>query len=97
MQENPRYPRSRWDTIPKRLGVTIPARTDTFIYDWDELPTDRVYNDAPIDLVVSRLVVEREYHMLNKTGTRRTRIDFVTGSFPSIRRRGTTKLYSCTL
>jgi hypothetical protein len=80
MQENPRYPRSRWDTIPKRLGVTIPARTDTFIYDWDELPTDRVYNDAPIDLVVSRICARRESRILNKIGTGLTRVDSVTGS-----------------
>lgn len=53
MQENPRYPRSRWDTIPERLGITIPAGADTFIYDWDELSANRVYDDAKVDLVVS--------------------------------------------
>jgi hypothetical protein len=46
-------------------------------------------------LVVSRLIVEREYGILNKTGTRRTRIDFVTGVFRSTRHKGTTKSYSC--
>ena len=40
------------------LGVTVSARIDTFIYDWDEFPADRVYNDAAIDLVVSRICVE---------------------------------------
>jgi len=55
MLENPRYPRSWWESIPEVLGVTVPARIDTFIYDRDELSTDRVYNDAAIDLVVSRV------------------------------------------
>ncbi len=60
MQENPRYPRSRWESIPEVLGVAVPARIDTFIYDWDELPADRIYHDAAIDLVVSRVSVEKE-------------------------------------
>lgn len=59
MQGNPRYPRSWWESIPEVLGVAVPARTDTFIYDWDELPADRIYHDAAIDLVVSRISVKQ--------------------------------------
>jgi hypothetical protein len=40
MQKNSRCPRPGWDKTPEKLGITIPARVDTFIYDGDELPTD---------------------------------------------------------
>jgi len=56
MQKNSRYPRSGWDEIPEGLGVAVPARADPIIYDWNELSSDRVYNDAKVDLVVSRTV-----------------------------------------
>ena len=56
MQENSRYPRSGWDEIPEGLGIGVPARADPIIYDWNELSPDRVYNDAEVDLVVSRVL-----------------------------------------
>jgi hypothetical protein len=55
MQKNPRDPRPGWDTIPERLGVGLPARVDTIIYDWDQLPPNRVRNDAKTHLVVSQI------------------------------------------
>ena len=66
MQKNSRYPGSGWDEISEGLGVAVPARADPIIYDWNELSSDRVYNDAKVDLVVSYILRGRRCRLLKK-------------------------------
>ena len=68
MSKDPKYPRSRRHAIPEELGVEPPARTNTIIHDWNDVPRDGVYNDndRAIELVVSSSVRKKSEAILTK-------------------------------
>jgi hypothetical protein len=60
MPKNPRADRPISQGTPARLGVELSARTDTTIYDYHELLSNRVTGDTKAYLVVSEILEERE-------------------------------------